>query len=442
MADFKRALGPFDATMVVIGGIVGAGIFVTPYIVAQRLDTPMLVLGAWVAGGAIALAGAFSYAELGAVMPKAGGQYVYLRDGLHPLAGFLYGWALLLVIESGAIAAVGITFATYALHLVHGPDQARVPLAIGAIAVLSVVNYLGVKPGSRVLNVLVVLKVAALALLIGAAFFAGGHADWWTVSRVPAAGPSATIVNFGAALVPILFTYGGWQCANYVGEEIIDAKRNLPIALIAGTIAVVVIYLTVNVVFLRAMGLPGLAATQTPAADAAHRMFGAWGDVFMSAAIAISTFGFLDLSILAPTRVYYAMAADRLFVPALARLHPRYATPSLAIIVQSTWSCVLALTGSYEQLANYVVFADWIFFGLTVLTVLTLRRKIPLDTRAPEGFRAPGYPVVQILFVLIAAAVVASTIGAAPAASAKGAVLLALGVPVYYWFSRRSGAGG
>jgi APA family basic amino acid/polyamine antiporter len=423
--------------MVVIGGIVGAGIFVTPYIVAQRLDTPLLVLGAWAAGGALALAGAFSYAELGAIFPKAGGQYVYLRDGLHPLAGFLYGWALLLVIESGAIAAVAITFATYALQLAHGPAGARVPLAIVAIAVLSVVNYLGVKPGSRVLNVLVVLKVAALAILVGAAFFAGSHAGWWSEARVPIAAGGSTIVAFGAAMVPIMFTYGGWQNANYVGEEIADAKRNLPIALIAGTVAVVVIYLTVNLVFLRAMGLNGLAATEAPAADAARRMFGEWGNVFMSAAIAISTFGFLDLAILAPTRVYYAMAADRLFVPALARLHPRYATPGLAIVVQSVWSCLLALTGSYEQLANYVVFADWIFFGLTVLTVLTFRRKLPLASRPPDTFRAPGYPVVQILFVAVAAAIVASTIGAAPSAAAKGAGLLALGVPVYFWYAAR-----
>lgn len=423
--------------MVVIGGIIGAGIFVTPYIVAQRLDTPLLVLGAWAAGGAIALAGAFSYAELGALFPRAGGQYVYLRDGLHPLAGFLYGWALLLVIESGAIAAVAITFATYALHLVNGPDGARVPLAIGAIAVLSVVNYLGVKPGSRVLNVFVVLKVAALAVLIGAAVFAGAHADWWSETRAVVAGPSATLVAFGAAMVPILFTYGGWQNANYLGEEIDNPKRNLPIALIAGTVAVVLIYVTVNVVFLRAMGLNGLAATSAPAADAARRMFGPAGDVFISAAIAISTFGFLDLAILAPTRVYYAMAADRLFVPALATLHPRFGTPALAIFVQSAWSCVLALTGSYEQLANYVVFADWIFFGLTVLTVLTFRRSLPVSQRAPDAFRAPGFPVVQIAFVAIALAVVASVIAAAPAAAAKGSLLIALGVPVYYWYAAR-----
>jgi APA family basic amino acid/polyamine antiporter len=166
-------------------------------------------------------------------------------------------------------------------------------------------------------------------------------------------------------------------------------------------------------------------------------MFGPSGDLFVSGAIAVSTFGFLDLSILAPTRVYYAMAADRLFVPALARLHPRFGTPSLAIIVQSTWSCILALTGTYDQLANYVVFADWIFFGLTVLTVLTFRRTFPIAQRPPDAFRAPGYPVVQILFVIISAAVVASVIGAAPAAAAKGAVLIALGIPVYYWYAHK-----
>lgn len=426
--------------MVVIGGIVGAGIFVTPAIVAARLDTPLLVLGAWVAGGAIALVGAFSYAELGALFPKAGGQYVYLRDGLHPLAGFLYGWALLLVIETGAIAAVAITFATYALRLVEGPDGARVPLAIAAIAILSAVNYAGVKPGSRLLNVLVVLKVAALAVLIGAALFAGAHPGWWTDARATVAGPSATVVAFGAAMVPILFTYGGWQNANYVGEEIADAKRNLPVALLAGTLAVILIYVTVNVVFLRAMGLDGLAAAAAPAADAARRMFGAGGDVFISAAIAVSTFGFLDLAILAPTRVYYAMAADRLFVPALASLHPRFGTPGLAIVVQSAWSCVLALTGSYEQLTNYVVFADWIFFGLTVLTVLTFRRTLPLSRRSPDGFRTPGYPVLPIAFVVISALVVASVVGSAPGAAAKGAALIALGVPVYFWYARGSGS--
>ncbi|PYR95128.1 MAG: amino acid permease [Acidobacteria bacterium] len=432
---FRRALGPFDATMVVIGGIIGAGIFISPYIVAQRLDTPLLVIGAWAMGGAIALAGAFSYAELGALFPKAGGQYVYLRDGLHPLVGFLYGWALLLVIESGAIAAVAITFATYALHMAGASDAARVPLAIAALVVLSVVNYLGVKPGSRVLNVLVLLKVAALAILIGAGFLVAAHSTWLQEVRAASAATPSTIVAFGAALVPILFAYGGWQNANYVAEEIEDPRRNLPLSLIAGTVAVIAIYVTANLVYIRTLGLTGLAGTATPAADVARRVFGAPGDLFVSAAIAISTFGFLNLSILAPTRVYYAMSADRVFVPALARLHPRFQTPGLAIIVQSTWSCLLALSGTYDRLLNYVVFADWIFFGLTVATVLVFRRTLPLDRRPPGTYRAPGYPIVPLLFCAISAAIVLSVVRADPVSAARGATLIALGIPVYYWYA-------
>jgi APA family basic amino acid/polyamine antiporter len=433
--SFKRALGPFDATMVVIGGIIGSGIFINPYIVAQRLDSTVLVLGAWAAGGAIALAGAFAYAELGALFPRAGGQYVYLRDGYHPLAGFLYGWALLALIESGAIAAVAITFATYALRLIGRPDVAPVPLAVAAVVLLSIVNYLGVKPGSRVLNVLVVLKVAALALLIGAGLFAPAYEGWWTAARETTGG-TATVVAFGAALVPILFAYGGWQNANYVAEEIENPRRNLPLALLVGTTAVVLIYVAVNAVYIRALGLEGLAATTTPASTAAAIMFGSVGDTFVTAAIAISTFGFLDLGILAPTRVYYAMAADKVFIPALAKLHPKYGTPWLAIVIQSTWTCVLALTGRYEQLLNYVVFADWIFFGLTVGTVLVFRRTVPLDARPASSFRVPGYPIVPIAFVIVSAAVVLSVVWADPGSAARGALLLAAGIPVYYWFSR------
>jgi APA family basic amino acid/polyamine antiporter len=433
---FKRALGPFDATMVVIGGIIGSGIFINPYIVAQRLDSSVLVLAAWVAGGAIALAGAYSYAELGAVFPKAGGQYVYLRDGYHPIVGFLYGWALLALIESGAIAAVAITFANYALRLVGRPDIAAVPVAVGAIVVLSVINFFGVKPGSRVLNVLVVLKVVALALIITAGAMVPGSSGWWSATRETAVGGTGTALAFGTALIPILFAYGGWQNANYVAEEIENPRKNLPLSLLVGTLAVVIIYVLVNTVYLRALGLEGLAATRTPASKAAEGMFGAWGDMFVTAAIAISTFGFLDLAILAPTRVYYAMAADRVFIPALAKLHPIYRTPWLAIVIQSTWSCVLALSGTYETLLNYVVFADWIFFGLTVGTVIVFRRTLPLSQRPADAYRAPGYPVVQILFCVIAAAVVFSVVRDDPSSALRGALLLAAGIPIFFLFRR------
>jgi len=431
---FKRALGRFDATMIVIGGIIGSGIFINPYIVAQRLDSSALVLGAWIAGGAIALAGALSYAELGSVFPRVGGQYAYLRDALHPLAGFLYGWALLAVIETGAIAAVAIAFATYTLRLVGQPVLSPIPLAIAALVVLSLINVLGVKPGSRVLNVLVVLKVGALAVLIAFGLFAPSAAGWFTGAKSATTAEMSGAVAFGAALVPILFAYGGWQNANYVAEEVHDPGRQLPVSIIGGTIAVVAIYVLVNVVYLRALGLEGLAATSTPAADAARHMFGSVGDRFVTAAIAISTFGFLDLAILAPTRVYYAMAADGLFFPALAKLHPAYRTPAVAIAVQTTWSCILALSGSYGQLLNYVVFADWIFFALTVSTIIVFRHTVPLSSRSPLSFRAPGYPLLPVLFVAAAAAIVLSVVWADPESASRGALLLAAGIPLFYWF--------
>ena len=213
---------------------------------------------------------------------------------------------------------------------------------------------------------------------------------WWSAARPSSASGVTTVLSFGAALIPILFAYGGWQNANYVAEEIENPRRNLPLSLLAGTVAVVIIYVLVNAVYLRALGLEGLAATTTPASKAAEGMFGTFGDRFVTAAIAISTFGFLDLAILAPTRVYYAMAADGVFLPALARLHPRYRTPWLAIVIQSTWSCVLAATGRYEQLLNYVVFADWIFFGLTVGTVLVSGARCRSATVRPTCIVRPG----------------------------------------------------
>jgi APA family basic amino acid/polyamine antiporter len=415
--------------MVVIGGIIGSGIFINPYIVAQRLSSGPLVLLAWVAGGAIALVGALAYAELGTRSPRAGGQYVYLRDGLHPLLGFLYAWALLVSIESGAVAAVALTFAQYALRLV-GVEGGATPLAVAAIVLLSIVNAAGVKPGSRVLNVFVVLKVAALAGLIGAGLFLGTSSGWGEHTQIVTHSP---LLAFGTAMVPILFAYGGWQNANYVAEEIERPERTLPVSLLAGTAIVVLVYVLVNLVYLRALGLDGLAGTSTPAADAAERLFGTAGRTFIAAAIAVSTFGFLDLAILAPTRVYYAVAADGAFPKSLARLHPRFGTPVLAIALQSTWSVVLLLTGNYGELLNTVVFADWIFFGLTVASLFAYRRAA---RGAAGGYRMPGYPILPATFVAVAAAIVYSVVRADPARAALGALLLAAGLPVYWWFKR------
>ncbi len=435
--SLKRALGPFDATMVVVGGIIGTGIFVNPYIVARALDSTSLVLAAWVAGGVVAIVGALAYAELGQQQPQAGGPYVYLRDAWHPIAGFMYGWALLLMIETGAMAAVALNFARYALRLVDQPETgaAVVALAAAAIGLLTVINYLGVRPGSRVVNASVVLKLLALVVLIAFAWWGGAAAPgWWSETRVDET-PSGMLA-FGAALIPILFTYGGWQKANTVAEELRDPQRDMPRSLITGTLIVIAVYLLANVAYLRTLGLQGLAATETPAASVAGLWLGANGARFISATIAISTFGFLNLSILASPRVYFAMARDGAFFPALARLHPRFQTPGLAILLQSAWALLLLFTGKYEDLLNTVVFADWVFFGMTVAGLFRLRRRFA----DRQGFRTPGYPWLPGGFVLVAIVVVLSVIRTAPERSAIGALLFALGVPVYFWFKSRPGA--
>lgn len=437
---FRRVLRPFDATMVVIGGIIGSGIFINPSIVAGALDSSALVLLAWTVGGLVALVGAFAYAELGSRFPKAGGQYVYLKDAWHPLAGFLYVWALLLIIETGAMAAVSIIFAEYLLRFLGRSDAAVLPLAVAALVVVSAVNYVGAKPGSRLLNVFVVLKVAALGLLIGFGLLSpDASPGWLTDTKTAAPVSGGVLVAFGAALIPILFSYGGWQCANYVAEEIDEPERNLPRSLIIGVIVVVLVYVLVNVAYLRMLGLDGLAATATPAADAAARVLGTAGDRFVALAIAISTFGFLDLAVLAPTRVYYAAAADGYLPSSLARLHPRYGTPTVAIVVQAAWAILLVLTGTYGDLLNSVVFADWIFFGSTVAALFVWRsRARPLPEGASASFyRSPGYPILPALFVLVAVAVVASVVIEAPARAATGVVLIATGVPVFYYFRGR-----
>ncbi len=417
--------------MIVIGGIIGSGIFINPYLVARALDTPFLVLMAWVVGGAVALAGAFAYAELGQRLPSAGGQYVYLREAWHPLVGFLYGWALLFMIETGAMAAVAITFAQYASRMVGGDGANPQLIAVASIVVLSAINYFGVKPGSQILNVFVVLKVAALGALILFAWTGPAAPEWLSVARVD--DTPSTALTFGVALIPILFAYGGWQNANYVAEEMRDPRKHLPVSLIVGTLIVVVVYLLANVAYMRTLGLEGLAATETPAAEVAGRWFGGMGERLIAGAIAISTFGFLNLAILAPTRVYFAMARDGAFLPALARVHPKYQSPAAAIVLQSAWAILLTLTGTYGDLLNTVVFADWIFFGLTVAGLFVLRRRTTTD-----GFQTPLYPLMPAAFVAVAIVVVYSVISTDPWRSAAGAGLLALGIPVYYFFTSRT----
>ncbi|HEU4700714.1 MAG TPA: amino acid permease [Gemmatimonadales bacterium] len=449
---YARGVGLFSGVMMVIGGIIGSGIFRNPQVVAQRVDTPALILGVWIAGGLVALIGAFVYGELGARFPEAGGGYVYLRDAFGRLPAFLYAWALLLMIATGAIAAVAVTFASYFLALVGWALDPRL-LAAGAIVLLTVVNILGVRPGALTQNVFTVLKLAALAGVILAGLAAAAHLLPDAAAPAPAspagsgagsgaAGGGSVVLAFGAALVPVLFSYGGWQQTNFIAAEMVAPERNLPRALVIGVLGVVAVYLAANYTYLATLGPAGLAASEAPAADAMGRLLGPAGHTFITAGIAVSTFGFLNLVILVTPRVYQAMAADGLFFPQLARLHPRYRTPVAALVLQAAWALVLLTLGTYGDLLDYVVFADWLFFGSTAATLFVYRARERRGALPPPSFRVPGWPLTPLLFIAAAAYVVIGSIASNPANAVKGVLLLGLGVPVFWFWNRKAGARG
>ena len=429
-----RQLGLFDATMLVMGGIVGYGIFINPYVVAHQVHTPALILGAWIFGGLIGVGGAFIWAELAATLPEVGGQYAYLREAYHPAVAFLYGWVLLLVIQTGGMAAVSITFARYFLELTgtHTPDWLVATLALGT---LTLINCFGVKTGGRTQSALMVMKIVAIAALVVVGLvLAGRH-----VTTTTAAEREWSLTSFGGAMVPVLFAYGGWQTANFLAAEVKEPKKNLPRGLLLGMLGVVVLYMAVNWVCLRALGPQALAATSTPATAVMRLALGQRGATFIAAAIAISTLGFLSQSILTAPRVYFAMADDGLFFRAVAWLNPRTRVPVVAIVLQSVWTMVIALSGRYEQILNYVIAMDFLFFGLTATTIFVFRRRAARGAMKPsDGYRMPGHPVTTAVFVAICWWVVANTIYRYPANSLIGFALLLAGIPVYWLWSRRT----
>ena len=428
-------LGVFSGTMMVVGGIIGSGIFLNPAIVADRVRTPGLTIFVWVAGGIVALTGALIFAELGARRPVAGGGYAYLREAYGRLPAFLYGWTLLLVIATGAIAAVAVTFANYTAALLGLGGQSRLPLAVGAILALTGVNYVGVRPGAVTQNVLTVLKLGALIFLILAGLSRRVEIP---LDVLPSDPGRSVVLAIGAALVPVLFAFGGWQQTNFVAEELIQPRRNLPRALIAGVMLVVAVYLLANLAYLKTLGIAGLAQSSAPAADAMGGMFGGTGRTLIAAGIAVSTFGFLNLVILVSPRVYHAMASDGLFFPSLARLHPRYRTPAAALLFQCGWAILLTTTGTYADLLDYVVFGDWIFFGLTAATLFVFRARERKGKEAPElRFRMPGYPATPLLFILAALYVVAGSVASNPGNALRGTALSGLGLPVYLFWEHR-----
>ena len=418
--------------MIVMGGIVGAGIFANPSEVAHRVHTPFLILGVWVLGGFIAMCGAFIWAELATRLPGTGGQYLYLREAYHPSVAFVYGWGLLLVTQTGGMAAVAVIFSSY-FRALTGVAWNGSAIAAMVLLALTGINCLGARAGSNVQSALMLLKIGAIAALVVIGFAVGGGS---LKSGLLLAQPVSLglLKSVGAAMVPIAFAYGGWQTATFVAGEMRDARRDLSRGLLIGVGAVAALYLAVNLACLRVLGPAGLDATTTPASDVMRIALGQRGAQWIGAGIAISTLGFLSQSMLTGPRVYYAMARDGLFFESVGKLSPRSRAPVVAIVLQGLAAIVIACSGTYGEILNFAITVDFIFFGVTAASLFVLRRRqIGSDTAI---YRAPGHPFTTILFVLSCVGIVGSAIIASPANSAIALCIMLAALPVYYYWAR------
>ncbi len=433
----RVAIGLPSAVILVVGGVVGVGIFVNPAVVARSLRSPELALAAWVLGGLIAMLGALVYAELAARLPGTGGEYVYLRETYGPLAGFLFGWTTLLVVHAGGLAAVAIVFARNLDVLAGGvlPERAVVVAVLGALAAI---NCLGVKAGNGAQGILGALKVVAIAALIVAGLALTPHPGWLNAPAEATGAPPNVLKAFGAAMIPVVFSYGGWQTANYVAGEMKDARRNLGRALVLGVTAVIVLYLLVNIACVRVLGIAALGRTLTPASDVLEVAWGPLGAKLAAGAIALSALAFLSQGMLTGPRVTFAMARDGLFFRQVGAVAEGNRAPVVAIVLLAAWTGVLALSGSYEQILSYVTSMNFLFFGLSASCLFVLRAKEKHDVSfVAPGFRTPLHPWTTGLFVLACVLVVAVSLWTFPINSLVGYGILLLGVPPYlYWRSR------
>lgn len=439
--ELRRELGLFDGINVVIGNTIGSGIFIAPAVVAATVapQSGGMHLLVWLVGGILSMTGALSYAELGALMPRAGGHYVFLREGIADLAGFLYGWTILLVIATGSIAFVSITFATYLSYFIPISPAIIKLVAIIAILGLTWVNYIGVKMGSIVLNILTTLKVIALCALIAAGLaFAGYHRDnFLPVLTSDAVVDLSLVSTFMFALVSALFTYGGWQNIGFMAGELKQPKRDLPLSMVIGVTIVIIVYMAVNFVYANVLGVPAMGASRLVASDAMEGLWGTIGGSFVAMLIMLSSFGITNAIIMVSPRVYYAMAKDGLFLRQLAQVHPKYKTPSVALVFQAAWASIIVLVSdTFQQIMNYVVFMDWLFLAMAVYCIYVLRKKYP---DAPRPYRAWGYPVTPALFILLSLLVVVNTMMRAPLESGIGIAIVLSGLPFYFGLKKRMG---
>jgi basic amino acid/polyamine antiporter, APA family len=436
-SDFRalpRAIGFLGSTAIVVGTIIGSGVFLVPHNVALHVGSVRSLFLVWMVGGVLSVAGALSLGELGAATPEPGGIYVYLRQAYGKLFGFLYGWGMLLVIHSGSIATLAVAFGIYSSQFVPLSPLGQKLAASAVVVLLTVVNILGVRGGAAVQTVFTVAKLAGLTIIMGYALFATGVVPIAPTHPLPT--PRTTPGSFGIALIGVLWAYEGWHMLSYTAGEVKNPSRVLPRSYFLGTLLVILAYLGANLAYLRVLPLAALAEHQKVAADVMKVLAGGRGATFISALVLCSIFGALNGSILTGPRAYFAMARDGLFFSSVGRVHPRFLTPALALLVQGVWSIVLAVSGSYEQLYTYVIFAGWIFYGAATVAVVVLRRREPAMDRP---YRVWGYPALPVAFAVAAFAIVGNTLVTKPRESIIGLVLVLLGLPAHFlWKFLRS----
>ncbi|MCZ2152233.1 MAG: amino acid permease [Bryobacterales bacterium] len=427
--DLPRRLGLLDATTTVIGTMVGGAIFIIPANIAREVPSIPLILIIWVVTGLISLFGALAYAELGAMLPHSGGQYVYLREAYGPLPAFITGWVFFLIINSGSIAAVSVVCATYLSYLLPGIPGLMRWAPVTLIFMLSAVNYLGVRQGALVQNLFTFFKLAGLALLVlGAFFFHGSSSLHWSMPE------SLSSTALSSAMLGAFLAYDGWHYIAFVAGEVIHPRRNLLWSLVIGVVAVMAVYLVVNIAYFHVLPIGVIAASERVAAASAEQTIGPLGAAIVTLTILLSTTGAANGAIMTSPRVYFTQARDGLFFRKLSEIHPRFLTPSASILTQGLWASFLAATGSYVTLISYVLFIAWIIHALTVLGLIVLRRKHPEWERP---YRVWGYPWAPLLFVAFAAWFVVTTLAARPASSIAGMGIMAAGVPIYYFWRKR-----
>jgi len=431
----RRTLGFTDLLLLTLGTVIGSGIFIVPGVVLKQTDGHLgVALLVWVVGGVVSFLGALTYAELGAMTPEAGGLYAYIRDAFGPLPAFLYGWTSFLVTASGSVATLAVAFSAYLGQLVPiGSVGAKVASTL-MIVVITVVNVRGTRQSATVENSATTIKVGAL-LLIGIALAVAGHAWPAPATLWPPALTSSVMSGFGAAMIGVLWAYEGWQYVTFSAGETRDPQRVFPRAIAVATFALIVLYLLANVGYVAAIGPAAASQSSHVAADATAAVFGSFSGKLLSVLALVSIFSATNGLVLTAPRLYFAMARDGLFFSRLAKVSERFGTPASAIVLLSCWSVLLALTGTFEQLLTYVVFAGWIFYGLGALAVFASRRRSP---NAVRPFRTPGYPITPVLFALAAALLVGNTLFEQTRQATIGLTVVLLGTPVYFlWRSRR-----